>query len=70
MAAQEEMDKGQGEVNEAEKANKGFQTLTKRYEQRWRQELNEWKTKMDGSSKQYNGPKAEFGTPMIYACKR
>lgn len=60
MYAQEEMDKGQGEVNEAEKANKGFQTLTNAMSNAGAKELNEWKTKMDGSSKYTPDQKAEF----------
>ena len=60
MYAQEEMDKGQGEVNEAEKATKGFQTLKNAMSNAGTKELTEWKKKMDGSSKYTPDQKAEF----------
>lgn len=60
MYAQEEMDKGQGEVNEAQKTTKGFQTLKNAMSNAGAKELNEWKTKMDGSSKYTPAQKAEF----------
>lgn len=60
MYASEEMDKGQGEVNEAEKATKGFQTLKNAMSNAGLKELNEWKKKMESSAKYTAAQKAEF----------
>lgn len=60
MYAQEEMDKGQGEVNESEKATKGFQTLKNAMSNAGLKELNEWKKKMESSAKYTPEQKAEF----------
>ena len=60
MYAQEEMDKGQGEVNEGEKATNGFQTLKNAMSNAGASELNEWKKKMSSSNKYTSTQKAEF----------
>lgn len=60
MYASEEMDKGQGEVNEAEKATKGFQTLKNAMSNAGVKELNDWKKKMESSAKYTSEQKVEF----------
>lgn len=60
MYASEEMDKGQGEVNEAEKATKGFQTLKNAMSNAGAKELNDWKKKMESSAKYTSEQKVEF----------
>ena len=60
MYAQEELDRGQGEVSGAEKATKGFQALKNAMSSATIKELNEWKAKMENSDKYTDEQKAEF----------
>ena len=62
MYAQEEMDRGAGEASEAEKAQKGFQTLMGAVGKATLEQLEDYKAKIGKSDKYTDEQKAEFLT--------
>ncbi len=60
MYAAEEMDRGSGEANEAEKINKGFETIKAAISKASIDELNEFQSKMEKSTKYTTAQKYEF----------